>query len=196
MSTSIKISVTDLVTPDIQARFEALRGGRKELMRRLGKGVEVTLREHFKNRNLGSSAESKRAARGMPQAGIWNQIRQSTSFVSASDEVAVVAISEPAFRAKLFGLRGMTTVRAKSLAIPLDPRVYGKSPRGRPVPGMFQITIKRTGKTYLAIRDGGQLRVMYRLMDSVSVQPDARALPPPETVNTAIANIITRNLSK
>ena len=196
MGARITISVDDKVTPEMQARFGALRGGRKDLMRKIGKGVEVTLREHFKNRNLSSPSDSLRAARGMPQAGIWNRIRQSTAFVSASDEVAVVAISEPAFRAKLFGLRGLTPVRAKALAIPLDPRVYGKSPRGKPVPGMFQVTIKRSGKTYLAIREGGQLRVMYRLMDSVTVQPDPRALPTPETVNTAIAKIITRNLSK
>jgi hypothetical protein len=61
-----------------------------------------------------------------------------------SGNTATVQLLNRRFRAKLFGLHGAKAVNHVYLAIPLDARVYGKSPRGKPVSGMFPITIKRT----------------------------------------------------
>jgi len=54
-------------------------------MRRLGKVLEVALREHFKRRNLDSNITSKRAKKGFPQAGIWHQFRQQTALAQVTD---------------------------------------------------------------------------------------------------------------
>jgi hypothetical protein len=165
-------------------------------MKAVGKSAEVVLREHFKQRNLASNSTSKRAAKGWPQFGIWNQIRQSTAFTGATNDRAQVSISEPAFRGKYFGLKNVRAQRSTYLTIPLDPRVYGKRARGNPVAGMFPVTIKRTGKRYLAVKDGAGIKVLYRLMLSVTVRPDPAALPEPSAMATEFSTVIMRMFAR
>ncbi len=193
MATTITVRVDDKASAALAALGKDLRSD--QLMKRCGRGIETVLREHFKQRNLSSSSDSKRGQKGWPQYGIWNHIRQSTNFVGVSGNTATVSIAEPAFRAKLFGLHGAKAVNHVYLAIPLDARVYGKSARGKPVSGMFPITIKRTGKKYLAIKDGNGIKVLYRLMLSVNVLRDGRALPEAAAVQAEMTKVISRFLS-
>lgn len=190
----ITIKVTDMTTTQLRALDASLRGG--ALIERLGMGLKESLQSHFKDRDLSSSSDSKRAARGMPQYGIWGKIRGSTTYVGTAGNAATVGVSEPAFRAKLFGLRDMTARRSKYLAIPLDPRTYGKRAGEKPVTGMFKWTNKKTGKSYLAVKEGTGIKVLYRLMDSVTVPADPRALPTDEKVFEASSRVISRWLAK
>lgn len=166
-------------------------------MTKLGGGLRSVLKAHFRNRNMSSNSESKRAQKGWKQAGIWKKIMDRTDLAGATETTATVSISEPAFRAKLFGLRNLRPVRGKMLAIPLDARAYGRPPKNNPIPGMFCLTVKRTGKTYLAIRDGkAGLKVMYRLIESVSVPEDPHAMPPEQLVYDEFMKIITGYLNR
>jgi hypothetical protein len=186
---TITIKVTDLATPQLRALNESLRS--PDLIAQLGKGLEVALRDHFRDRNMASNSESRRAQMGFPQAGIWNRIRQTTHYIGVNGSTASVGISEPAFRAKLFGLSGMTARRSKYLAIARDSRTYGRPARGHPVAGKtFKWTSKKTGKSYIAVRENGALKVLYRLMLSVTVQKDERALPTADQVGARVRPVV------
>ena len=189
MSSTLQFKYDDKITPEIRAWLASLTD-RTSLMKAIGKSAEVALREHFRKRNLASNSTSKRAARGFPQYGIWNHIRQSTSFSGATNDAAQVTISEPAFRGKYYGLKNLRAQRSTYLAIPLDARVYGKRARGKPVAGMFPVTIKRTGKKYLAVKDGDGIKVLYRLMLSVTVAPDKTALPSNDTLSAELSKVV------
>lgn len=196
----VKVQITDTLTPRLQGLHSQLQPPHtRDLMARLGKTLEVELREHFLQRNLAANSDSKRAQKGFPQQGIWGRIRDTTAFVDADDTHARVAIGEPAFRTK--AANGPTTIKPgpgkRFLAIPLRPEVYGKAARGKPVAGMFAVTLKTTGKSYLATHDdagGGKqrLRVLYRLLPSVTVPPDPQAFPPRQQLNTQLERTAAR----
>jgi hypothetical protein len=173
-----EIKVHDTATPRLRELYDRVAPGRRgPLVRRLGKALEATLQEHFRRRNLASDAESKRAQKGFPQSGLWARIRRSTALTSANDSQATISIGEPAMRTKLFGARITPGPGKRFLAIPLRAIVYGKPPRGNPVPGMFVAWVR--GKAYIAARDGDRLTVLYRLVRSVRVPRDPQALPDP-----------------
>jgi len=188
-----QVTITDTATPRLKQLYARVAPGRRRpLMRRLGKVLEVALREHFKDRNLGSEATSKRARKGFPQAGIWNRIRQQTSLAKVTDDSAVIAIGEPAMKPKLFGAHIRPGPGKQYLAIPLKAVVYGKSPRGNPVPGLF--FKKFRDKAYLAASDDDGLRVYYRLLRSVRIPRDPKAMPPATHLSARLENVAIKEL--
>jgi hypothetical protein len=69
---------------------------------------------------------------------------------------------------------------------------YGKSARGNPVAGMFVWTNQKNGKKYLAVKKGESIEVLYRLMLSVTVRPDSRALPNQATFEGGFDKVLTQ----
>lgn len=188
-----RVTITDTATPRLQRLYNAIAPGRRRpLMAKLGKAMEVILRAHFKDRNLSSSRDSKRARKGFPQSGLWNRIRQKTALTAVTDDSATVSIGEPAMRSKIFGATIRPGAGKQYLAIPLRAVVYGKSPRGNPVPGLF--FSKFRGKAYLAAREGDALRVYYRLVRMVRVPRDPDALPRPSIISDRLESIAAREV--
>lgn len=171
-----EVSIRDNASPRLQELYDRVAPGRRRpLMKRLGMAMEAVLREHFKERNLSSDSDSKRARKGFPRSGLWNRIRQQTALSATTDNSAIVSIGEPAMATKLFGATITPGPGKKFLAIPLRAAVYGKSPRGNPVEGLF---FKRfRDRAYLAAQDDDRLRVYYILLRSVRVPRDPDALP-------------------
>lgn len=194
-----RIQIQDTVTPRLRELHNRIAPGRRRpLMRRLGKALEVTLREHFRRRNMDSGSTSKRAAKGFPQQGIWNRIRTTTALAEVSDGRATVNIGEPAMRTKLSGANITPGPGKKFLAIPLRAIVYGKAARGNPVPGMFARWVN--GKGYLASAQvpgrEGQLTVLYRLLRSAKVPADPQALPPASAISAKLERIAEQEINR
>lgn len=192
------LKVKDTVTPRLEQLWDQVGPGRRRaLMRRLGLGLETQLREHFRQRNQASNSESKRAARGFPQSGLWARIRDNTAMRAADEGSAVVGVGEPAFRTKARGATIRPGPGKQYLAIPLRAEVYGhgRRPQGNPVPGLF-FWKSKAGKAFLATGGSGGLQVWYRLVTQVSVPADPRALPPTREVERAFAAILRRELAR
>ncbi|MBN2069134.1 MAG: hypothetical protein JW739_05805 [Opitutales bacterium] len=176
-------------------RLESLDDAiRHSLMARIGRSFESHLREHFRVRNMTSNSTSKRGRKGWFQFGIWNQIRQTTAYVGATEKRATISISEPAFRTKLYGSQNMKARRGRYLAIPMNERVYGKMPRGNPVPGLFPVRLH--GKLYLGATEGDALTLYYRLARSVTIPADKDALPSDESTQTILSQTVKDFLDK
>lgn len=193
------IEIKDAVTPVLRALHGSLAPGqRRPLMARLGKVVEVALKEHFRKRNLSSQSDSKRAKKGFPQSGVWNRIRRSTALSRVSENEAVISIGEPAFRSKLFGADIRPGPGKKSLTIPLIAAAYGKSARGNPVPGLFPLRLK--GRAFLGTTEmpgsEGELTLVYLLVRAVRVPKDARALPPAREITGKLEETAAKHVLK
>lgn len=188
-----QVTITDTATPRLKALYARVDPRRRRpLLRRLGKALEGALREHFKERNLSSNQDSKRAKKGFPQSGLWNRIRQETALSKVSNDQAVVSIGEPAMKTKLFGAKITPGPGKRYLAIPLRAVVYGKSPRGNPVPGLF--FKKFRDKAYLAASDDDGLRVYYRLLRSVRIPRDPKAMPDPRHLSARLEKIAMKEV--
>jgi hypothetical protein len=175
------IELEDNATPRLRGMLAALRR-RKPLLERMGKAVEVRLREHFAARNTEGNAK------GWPKRNFWNRVvRKATAFESATEEEASVAIASREFAQKLYG-GTIRAQRGKYLAIPLTARAYRT---GRP--GLWSgagLSLVKTPKAALLVENlhsslgrkggGGRIRggeAQYLLVKSVTQAPDPRALP-------------------
>lgn len=162
----------DSVTPVLMGLWNKVAPGRrKPLMTALGRRLQRLLQRHFVARD----AEGNR--RGWPRSHFWSQIRRATAFAGANDVAAKVSISDPRLAHKVHG-GTIRPVEAKSLAIPLRPeaKVAGL-PRARLIPGLFLLVSRARGVAFLARREDRALRLYYKLVKSITHQPDPRALP-------------------
>jgi hypothetical protein len=166
-----KLAVFDDSTPLLMALYDRVAvGRRKPLMTVLGRRVERKLRRHFVARDAEGNS------RGWPRSHFWSRIRRATAFAGASDTVAKIGISDPAFAMKVHG-GVIRPVEAQMLAIPLRPeaKVAGR-PRAKLIPGLFLLRTKARG-AFLARREERALRLYYKLVKSVTMKADPRALP-------------------
>lgn len=171
---------------DFRIHFDPEDDGFKELARRLknptglnkrlGIRLQNLLQRHFLARNREPNK------RGWPKQNFWARIRTATAFTGADEKTATVAVADPAFGAKV---RGATIVpkRAKWLTIPVRPEAYGKRAR---VLNVELFAIFRKGKGWLAAKEGNALRLYYRLLKKVTLQPDPRALPEERNIHAEL----------
>lgn len=195
------------VPPAIAALHGSLEGtGKRRLMAVLGRSAERVLRDHF----LAREADSPNK-KSWPRQHFWAGVARRTAFTEATADAATIAIAEPAIRSKVYG--GVIRPReAKALAIPLQSLAYGQTPRAGLIPGLRVIVLR--GQAYLGTtheagaeetlspgqrrRKGAKvsrLRLYYILKKSVTVRPDARALPTPSRVAEALTDTATDYLS-
>lgn len=158
-------------------------GRRRPFMRVIGLKAEKIYRGHFSARE-GDSPNKK----GWPRQHFWARMRLATAlnYEGVSDDTAAIVIRDRAINAKIHG--GVIRPREKKfLSIPLRAEVYGTRPSANLVPGLFFLR-SRLGKGggYLVKKEGKKLVAFWRLTPRVTVSPDARALPPRDTVAEGI----------
>jgi hypothetical protein len=205
----LRFQLTDTTT----SALAALRQGigethRRDFMEVMGRTAQNTLQSHFRAKNQQPNR------RGWPKQQFWARIRTATSYDPAktTDSQAVVAISDPAFAAKVHGAT-IFPKRAKALAIPLQPLAAQAMPKSGHIAGLQIIKIK--GNTYLGTITGKQetlsktqrnrkravksgIRLYYILKKSVRTPADPTALPPAGTMDTALlsaADMFIRRLT-
>lgn len=176
-------SYQDLATPRVKQILRALEPAqRKSLLTRLGKELEVQLKKHFAQRDQDSPNQQ-----GFPRSHWWaREARAKTSFRAATADKAEVGVDSRQFASKLT----TTTIRPgpgkRALALPMRGEVYGVLARANTIPGLFPIRSKILGKAWLATREGGALRFYFRLVPSVTIPADPRALPPAGVLQAAL----------
>ncbi|PTX95765.1 hypothetical protein [Opitutus sp. ER46] len=184
MSTTI---TRDTATPALARIYDQIAPGRrKALMGVLGRQTEKEYRAWFRSRNADSPNKE-----GFPRSNFWSKrIANATAYDPAktTDTKAVVVISDPAIKAKVYG-GSWGAKEAKNLAIPLRGEVYGVFPRAGTIPGLRFVPSQRGGNTvgWLASGEGKETVYWWRLQRRVTVAADARALPPKSRVQNALS---------
>lgn len=156
----------DEVTPHLRRllRLAEGDGGLRAVMGRAGANV---LRKHFRARN------SQPNKLGGARTNFWSRVAESVHAPRSSGAHIVIPINHPAIAQKVFG--GTIRARkAKHLAIPIDARAHGKSPR---VFDALTFAMTGAGVKLLGTREGGVFRALFVLKKSISQRPDPQALP-------------------
>lgn len=170
------------------------------LMQTVGKEVAVELQRHFKQR------DGEGNKRGWPSQHFWRKVANKTSHQNATADGVTVTVASREFMHKVTG--GKVTAKvAGALTIPLTAEAYAKAGKGtlrESFPGLFVIRTKGGG-AFLARNPKGKGKgvaqgppeFLFRLVKSVTHQPDPRALPPdsaiPAAIDRAIAGYTARN---
>ena len=177
----------DSVTPDLR---RLLRDARADgaLGAVLGRAGANVLRKHFRARNKTPNKL------GGTRTNFWSRVAESVNAPRAKGKGVVIPVTHPAIAQKVFG-GTLPPKKAKYLAIPVDARAHGKSPRV--IPGLH-FAANRKGTMMLALGKGADFKVLYILKKSVKQMPDRQALPPDRDVSAAMtsaANIFFRRRS-
>lgn len=189
MSIEVRIDHTGSARDTVAAVHDIVSGPRgRSLMAVLGKTHERTLQDHF------AGLEQQPNKRGWQKQHFWAQIRRATSFVSASQRAATVAVSDPRLATHIHGAT-IRPRRSKYLAIPMRPEAYGIRPSSGLIADLFVIR-SRKNKLYLARTEGNALRAYYRLLRSVTIPAKPDALPPEPVSIAAITDAADAYISR
>lgn len=182
-----KITVKDTAVRNIESVQAKLANG-QALMANIGKGFEIALQRHFRALN------KRPNKRGWRKTNFWSGIAKSTTFVSATNDTATVAIQEGRkFAAKVFGATIRPTGGRKFLAIPAIEARYGVSPSSL---DKNELTFRKTRRGGLLgkIRADGSFEVHYFLVRSANTPAQADALPSKAEINASINRSISNYL--
>jgi hypothetical protein len=181
-----------------------LTGAAVDATRAVGRAVAELVRRHLVAKN----AEGNK--RGWPSTNFYGRAADQTTF-SVGPNVAEIVVAQDGIRQRLYGGK-ITAAPGKALAIPVNPRAYGKSPRE-----FGALELVRTGPpgvgnavlvlpAELVITAGGKKRrgapkatatpitkrklpgeVMYLLTRSVDQKADPSVMPDDDTILAAAA---------
>lgn len=182
-----KITVKDTAVRNIESVQAHLANG-QALMANIGKGFEIALQRHFRSLNRRPNK------RGWRKTNFWSGIAKSTTFVSATNDTATVAIQEgKKFAAKLFGAKIRPTGGRKFLAIPAIEARYGISPSSLDKNDLgFRKT--RNGGLLGKIRSDGSFEVHYFLVRSANTPRQPDALPNKSEISATVKKSIANYL--
>ena len=182
----------DLATPKLKSILAGLAPAqRKAMLQRLGKELERQLKAHFSQREKDSPNKQ-----GFPRSHFWNrEVRDKTALREATADKATVGINSRQFAFKINGGTIRPGPGRRLLAIPLRAEAYGVYPRAGTIPGLFFKKMSG-GRMYLAAPDGQSLRVYWRLVPSVTIPADPRALPKPEVLRAALESRAEKEIAR
>jgi hypothetical protein len=143
----------------------------------LGRAAANTLKKHFRARNQTPNKL------GGTRTNFWSRVAESVQSPKALPGKIVVPVSHPAIAQKVFG-GTITPKKAKSLAIPIDPRAHGKSPR---VFTALEFAVTKAGVKLLGLKNGsGGMDWLYVLVPKVTQDKDPKALPTDAEMGVAL----------
>jgi hypothetical protein len=152
----------------------------------LGRAAANTLRKHFRARNSAGNAL------GGTRTNFWSRVAESVSSPRTTPGNVVVPITHPAIAQKVFG-GTITAKKSRNLAIPIDPRAHGKSPRVFP---LLQFALTRAGVKLLGLKENGTMAWLYVLKKSITQERDPKALPPTGQMVEALTTAAEIHLRK
>jgi len=204
MSVGIKVTIKDQATPAILELMRKLEP--RELAVRIGPELTRTVQTH-----LLANGTNKH---GWPSTHFWADAARATSWDQHPDGT-VISINKIGVRQRVFG-GTIRPVNAKALTIPISPVSYGHL--ASEFPGLFLI---RTAKgAYLVQRgeeisektgrinkpkgkQGGNkerrikanLNFMFKLVQSVTQEPNPNAIPSNAELSAAAITVIKEGLN-
>jgi hypothetical protein len=134
----------------------------------LGRAGANELKKHFRARNTANPNQL-----GGARTNFWTAVGASVQSPNLLPRRIVISITHPAIAQKVYG-GTITAKKRKHLAIPIDPKAHGKSPR---VFTNLQYAMTGTGTKLLGLRENGGMVWLYVLKPSVSQSRDPDALP-------------------
>lgn len=167
--------INDEASAALNASALALRDARG-LHAVLGRRAEIELRDHFVERN------DEPNKNGWPKQGFWNDIAKATAFHDATEDRALVIISDPRFNQKFYG-GPIKPIEAKYLALPAIAAAYGESPLQHELTPVMRRVSGQARAVALADKSG---TIWYWLVKSVTQEADEEALPDEEKFVSAL----------
>lgn len=184
MTGDISITVTqDDVSPKLRQLMVCMDPAR--IMQVAGKRLEIEMRKHFMD------LDKKPNKRGWPSRHFWRRISRSTALGLVTAASATVAVTDPAFQAKIHGAT-ITPKRGKFLALPATAAAYAAgSPREGATPNLIidrQINPATGHWQFCLSVDNGKAAptVWYWLARRTQVPADPDALPDERHLKFAI----------
>lgn len=180
----MSVVIKDTASGALQELSDRLKPGkRRGLMAVLGKELENGLHRHFRQRDMDSPNK-----KGWARKHFWSRIRKSTAYdpSGTTDSQARAVISDPALAAHAFGAT-IRPAEAKMLAIPIREAAYGVLARSGKIEGLK--VLKMRGALFLGRLEGGakhSYTLYYRLVRSVTIPRDPRALPDPSVLMVGV----------
>jgi len=172
---SLRLS-KDEVTPHLRKLLkEAESNG--PLARVLGRAGANSLRKHFRARNAANPNKL-----GGKRTNFWSRVAESVHSPVYLPGKIVIPIAHPAIAQKVFG-GTITPKKAKNLAIPIDAKAHGNSPRVFP---LLHFAMTRSGVKLLGLKENGGMRWLYVLKSSVTQERDPLALPKDADIGAAL----------
>lgn len=173
------VDIIDTATPAVTKAISALApAARVDLSETLGMGLQTDLSKWF------AAKDRRKNAKGWTKRNFWGRIRRATALASADANGALVSISDPAIRLKLYG--GVVRPKmAKYLAIPKTEEAYEAERPGLQRRELFPLMIG--GRLMLADTDdkSQSLTVHWLLLKKTTHRPDPEALPPMKQLEAA-----------
>lgn len=183
----IGIKITGADIPQETLDKIAKASSTKGLMKILGRRVRNEYREHFFR--LDAAKPNKK---GFPRQHFWNRIGKATTLAAADEVSATVAVSDPAYTAKVYGAL-VKPDKAKALAIPISSRAYGHSPNAQdnPLRGKLKLLPRKGKPSLLYTENKDKKEFHYVLLKSARIPADPDALPDEAAINAAVAEEIS-----
>lgn len=166
----------DEVTPHLR-RLLKQAGSNGPLAKVLGRAGANELKKHFRARNAANPNKL-----GGKRTNFWTAVGASVQSPVTYPGRIVISINDPRIAQKVFG-GTITAKKAKNLAIPIDPRAHGNSPR---VFSNLEFAISASGAKLLGLRVNGGIDWLYVLKKSVSHSRDPQALPKDAAMGAAL----------
>lgn len=157
----------------------------------IGRAAANTYRSHFFALN-----KSRPNRLGGKRTNYYAGAARATSFALQGDDTVVVSVNQIGIRQRVFG--GTIKPRnAKFLTIPVAPEAHGKRAREF---GDLELVFGQGGQPIaLAHKAQGKRRygmILFRLVKSVTQQPDPTVLAPRKDVVAAIKTAVTATVDR
>lgn len=157
--------------------------GKIEHRRELNKSLAIRLRrelqEHFRSKN---AVPNKM---GATKTNFWNQVADATDILEITESGATVQVAEQRYNIQLFG-GTILPVKAKALTIPLIPEARGESVASYKLKTGRELFTTKKRNALFETTTGGEIRPVFALVKRATIQADPTALPPPETLLSAM----------
>jgi len=202
MSLGLSISVQDNATPALESKLQLVSPSR--LAGILGPGLTQFVQRHLRSNGTNSQ--------GWPSTHFWADAARGTSFTrSDNGDGIVISINKIGVRQRYYG-GPIRPVRAKALAIPINPVSYGHVPAD--FPGLFMIKCasgaylvqsnesmsEKTGRTIGRTGKGGNagrrlksnLTFLFKLSAGVQQDPDPTVIPSEDELTEVSMDLLER----
>lgn len=201
METTVRI--TNTATPALRSAIAQLRRPRP-ILAAASKAVVQLLKSHFRDRQAEGNKQRWPSSRFW--FGVRGSVANSVGVSSLTDTSATVTIADPRFAHKITG-GTITPKRAKFLTIPLRAeakRLGGKGTLRESAPDLFVLKTsrglwlvksawRRRGRGRSAIKSQA-FQFWFKLVKSVTQNPDPRAMPKDEALASAVELAVIRIL--
>lgn len=183
-----KIAVYDEAMPRLREIAAQIKNP-IALHKDVGRRIAGDLKKHFKAREAANPNKL-----GGERTHFWLEIRDAVQQPQAAAGGVEIEINDARLAAKVHGAR-VVARNASALTIPLHPKAHGR--RASVFEDEEDTELFRPpGTNVLMAELGGEVESIYALVKSANIPKDPDALPPRQTMLSAIADTAEKHYSR